>query len=57
MNSDNVQVHGAADSEILRAKRSWKKPSIEIVALKTAEAGSNRGQRDFSGCHANACRS
>ena len=52
MNSYNVQVHGMTDSQMRRAKKSWSKPLIEIIALKTAECGNgNQGPDGNAGCH------
>ena len=51
MNSYNVQVHSETDRPRGRAKQPWAKPSVEIIALETAEAGLRGTHSDGGGGH------
>jgi hypothetical protein len=37
MNSNNVQDHGATDRSNGQDKKPWVTPSLQIIALKSAE--------------------
>jgi hypothetical protein len=39
MNSDTIQDHGATDRLNGQAKEPWVTPSLQIIALKSAENG------------------
>jgi hypothetical protein len=47
MNSYDGQDHGATDQTTGQPKRPWVTPSLQIIALKSAENGS--GHRNFDG--------
>jgi hypothetical protein len=39
MNSDTIKDHGATDRLNGQAKQPWVTPSLQIIALKSAESG------------------
>jgi hypothetical protein len=39
MNSDTIQDHGATDRLNGQARKPWVTPSLQIIALKSAENG------------------
>jgi hypothetical protein len=51
MNSYDVQDHGATGQVNGQAKRPWVTPSLQIILLKSAEAGSSHHAQDSSGSH------
>ncbi len=58
MNSYDVQVHQMTDTQLRRALKSWVKPSVEVIALKTAECGNGNPGADLSSsCHVSRNRS
>jgi hypothetical protein len=51
MNSDTIKDHGAADRLNGQAKQPWVTPSLQIIALKSAENGNTRRGNDGPGGH------
>jgi hypothetical protein len=51
MNSDNIKEHGATDRLTGQARKPWVTPSLQIIALKSAENGSTRLAVDSGGGH------
>ena len=51
MNSYDVQDHGATGQVNGQAKRPWVTPSLQIIALKSAENGSTHIAYDGHGGH------
>jgi hypothetical protein len=52
MNSDTIKDHGATDRLNGQARKPWVTPSLQIIALKSAENGHTRFSRnDGSGGH------
>lgn len=49
MKSDNVPVRGNMNPTETRGRKPWKKPSVEIVALESAQGGHGKPPRDNSG--------
>jgi hypothetical protein len=49
MNSDNIQDHGVADRFNGQARKPWVTPSLQIIALKSAENHINRKTLDGAG--------
>jgi hypothetical protein len=49
MNSDNVKDHGATDRFNGQAKKPWVTPSLQIIAIQSAENGSTRRAPDSVG--------
>lgn len=49
MNSDNVRILGEADLPNAKEKKLWVKPSIEKIALESAEVGTNLSRYDGHG--------
>jgi hypothetical protein len=48
MNGDTIKDHGATDRLNGQARRLWVTPSLQIIALKSAENG-NSGKHDSHG--------
>jgi hypothetical protein len=57
MNSHDVKDHGASDLIVGQAKKPWVTPSLQIIALKSAEAGTHASRTDGPGGHFNRPRS
>jgi hypothetical protein len=57
MNSYDVQDHGATGPVNGLAKRPWVTPSLEIIAIKSAENGNTRLSIDAHGGHFNRPKS
>ena len=51
MNSDNMKDHGATDRFSGQAKKPWVTPSLQVIALKSAENGHTRLAPDSVGGH------
>ena len=51
MNSDNLKDHGATDRLSGQAKKPWVTPSLQVIALKSAENGFHRLAPDSVGGH------
>ena len=49
MNSDNIKEHGATDRLTGQARKPWVTPSLQIIALKSAENGFTRFAVDSGG--------
>jgi hypothetical protein len=49
MNSDTIQDHGATDRLNGQARKPWVTPSLQIIALKSAENGKQQNRRDGFG--------
>ena len=57
MNSYDVQDHGATGQVNGQAKRPWVTPSLQIIALKSAESGTHIHTPDGPGGHFNRPKS
>jgi hypothetical protein len=57
MKSYNVQVHCETERLQKRGKKPWVKPSIETIALESAENGIHRHNVDGNGGNASRIRS
>ena len=57
MKSHDVNDHGASDQFAGQAKKPWVTPSLDIIALQSAESGFNRGKRDGFGSNSVKTRS
>ena len=57
MKSNDVNDHGAFDRSMGQAKKPWVTPSLEIIALESAESGTHASHVDGSGGHFNRPRS
>ena len=57
MKSNDVNYHGASDRSMDQAKKPWVTPSLEIIALESAESGTNPTKHDGGGGHFNRPRS
>ena len=57
MKSYDVKDHGASDQIAGQAKKPWVTPSLEIIALKSAEAGTHPSKVEGGGSHYNRPRS
>jgi hypothetical protein len=57
MKSYDVKDHGASDHIAGQAKKPWVTPSLQIIALKSAEAGTHPSRTDGPGGHFNRPRS
>jgi len=57
MKSYDVKDHGASDQVAGQAKKPWVTPSLEIIALKSAEGGTHASKVDGAGSHFNRPRS
>jgi hypothetical protein len=51
MKSYNVPVHHETDLHGRLTKKQWVKPSVEIIALESAENGNNPVRPDGGGGH------
>jgi hypothetical protein len=51
MNSDTIKDHGATDRLNGQARKPWVTPSLQIIALKSAENGFRRVAADGAGGH------
>jgi hypothetical protein len=49
MNSDTIKDHGATDRLNGQARKPWVTPSLQIIALKSAENGKQQNKRDGLG--------
>ena len=57
MMSYDANDHGASDQIAGQAKKPWVTPSLEIIALKSAESGTHFSTVDGGGAHFNHPRS
>jgi hypothetical protein len=57
MKSYDVTDHGVSDHIMGQAKKPWVTPSLEIIALESAEGGTRPSRADGSGGHYNRPRS
>jgi hypothetical protein len=57
MKSNVVHDHGASDQIIGQAKKPWVTPSLDIIALKSAETGLTPSRVDGNGGHSGRVRS
>jgi hypothetical protein len=57
MKSNDVNDHGVSDRSIGQAKKPWVTPSLEIIALESAESGVHPSKVDAGGAHFNRPRS
>jgi hypothetical protein len=57
MMSYDANDHGASDQIAGQAKKPWVTPSLEIIALKSAEGGTHFSTKDGTGAHFNHPRS
>jgi hypothetical protein len=51
MKSYEVQDHGVSDRVAGQAKKPWVTPSLEIIALESAEGGIGKKTLDGHGSH------
>jgi hypothetical protein len=51
MNSYDVQDHGATAHEMGHAKKPWITPSLQIIALKSAQSGTHNARIDGASAH------
>jgi len=57
MKSYDAKDHGASDQIAGQAKKPWVTPSLEIIALQSAEGGIKPSHADGAGGHFNRPRS
>ena len=57
MKSHDINDHGASDQFVGQAKKPWITPSLEIIALQSAEGGTHPSKTDGIGGHFNRPRS
>jgi hypothetical protein len=57
MKSYNVPVHSETDQLGGQVRKQWAKPSVEIIALESAENGNNPVRPDGGGAHFSKNRS
>jgi hypothetical protein len=57
MKSHDVKDHGTADHIAGQAKKPWVTPSLQVIALKSAEGGTQPSKADGAGGHYNRPRS
>lgn len=57
MKSHEVNDHGAADQQMSQAKKPWITPSLQFIALESAEGGTHVSSADGVGGHAARRRS
>jgi hypothetical protein len=51
MKSYDVKDHGASDQIEGQAKKPWVTPSLQIIALESAESGTHKSTVDGNGGH------
>jgi hypothetical protein len=51
MNSHDVKDHGTTAEVAGQAKKPWVTPSLQVIALKSAESGSRPSRVDGNGAH------
>jgi hypothetical protein len=51
MKSYDVQDHGVSDHVVGQAKKPWVTPSLQIIALESAESGHTPSTVDGGGSH------
>ena len=51
MMSYDANDHGVSDQIAGQAKKPWVTPSLEIIALKSAEGGTHPSHADGAGSH------
>jgi hypothetical protein len=51
MKSYDAKDHGASDQVAGQAKKPWVTPSLEIIALKSAESGTHPSRVEGGGAH------
>jgi hypothetical protein len=57
MKSHDVNDHGASGQGSGQVKERWISPSLQVIALETAEGGTKLSQTDGVGAHSNRPRS
>ena len=57
MKSYDANDHGASDQVAGQAKKPWVTPSLEVIALQSAEGGTHPSKVDGAGSHYNRPRS
>jgi hypothetical protein len=57
MKSYDVQDHGVSGQTTGQGKKPWVTPSLDIIALKSAETGANPARVDGNGGHLGRPRS
>jgi hypothetical protein len=57
MKSYDVKDHGVSDHIAGQARKPWVTPSLDIIALKSAESGTHPAVTDGHGGHFNRPRS
>ncbi len=57
MNSYDVKDHGASDHQSGQARKPWVSPSLQVIALKSAESGTHLSHVDGNGGHFNRPKS
>ena len=57
MKSYEVQDHGVSDRVAGQAKKPWVTPSLDVIALKSAEHGTTPARIDGNGGHSGRVRS
>jgi hypothetical protein len=57
MKSNAVPEHGTSDRIIGQAKKPWVTPSLDVIALKSAEQGTTPARVDGNGGHSGRVRS
>jgi hypothetical protein len=57
MKSYDAKDHGASDQIAGQAKKPWVTPSLEIIALQSAEGGTHPSHNDGAGGQFNRPRS
>jgi hypothetical protein len=57
MKSYDAKDHGVSDQVAGQAKKPWVTPSLEIIALQSAEGGTKPARADGAGGHYNRPRS
>jgi hypothetical protein len=57
MKSHEDNNHGAADQHTSQAKKPWVAPSLQVIALESAEGGTNLRSADGTSAHTSRPRS
>ena len=57
MKSHDVNDHGATGQSMGQAKKPWVTPSLQVIALQSAEGGTHLSNSDGVGAHSNRPRS